>query len=775
VGDREDDDDDDDDDDDEDDDDDDDDEVVEFVPKKTGDRYSTPKFSRKKGKKNNPTTSSRDMIDSDNEEKKKDDDEDADDSAASNLPFDPNTAFSPHFVGAPIVLQECKEVFKAYARMKKSDPNVSFTGKLFAPIWNILSKQKDKSLSWKYQRAVGSLNSQWWYASPSFEKLSTSTENVDLFKSEASVVIRVGNAIMSNPAIVRNYSDKLQQILTVVSINEGALPVDDDAPTERRSRKPSSKAAKSPSLRRASKRSLNSSGEKKQPEKESKKSRRAAKDAGGVNNGDKLSQSGASAVGALMAMGGQLAATPKPAAATPKSAAATHKPASATPVPPPQRVFGPDAQRAAEALAAHRQQQLKQQPLPPTDLVSDSQREIARILDQINDSSFPPAAPSASTILEQRFVNNFASTLFSDCAFLASSVPENVLRSITSHGGKVAPSLSSLKSKAYSNHSVFFLGEPGCWREPNYVFAIASGIPALHYRWVEAVIRRDYNYLVHAFGDETPDLGASTEDIVAKRPQLQDVDMYEPLRLPVGGNLSAKAFELQNLQRDIVKPLSGMNVCVALEDAGKEAEWCMVLEAAGATCIASDTDAGSSDWDDLDVIFVDSLSLPPHVTAAAQRVTTALKSAQLIGARVLALSFVEESIALNTRVNLLNLQERFCIKEDYKGRVFAKKMGDGNRMEVGDVVEIMESSSRTTSTISWGRIKSFNDDGESMKVVMLTKHDSALVEQEGSVLLSIKLASVCGQVMLLGAREYQEISQGWGGATQKCFVYKSKK
>lgn len=348
--------------------------------------------------------------------------------------------------------------------------------------------------------------------------------------------------------------------------------------------------------------------------------------------------------------------------------------------------------------------------------------------------------------------------------FLTSGVENGVPDRVKNLGGTVLQGVEEVMKMEKVKGKVFFLSSPTCRRRTKYLFAVSRSLPMLHESWLADMEEKGRE--VSAF----------------------DSDLYSSKRLPVGLSNESGLFLLQRARHAThwrePAVFDGLRLAVSLEKRDAEKEWGHILSASGATVV--DTSAVGKGDCVVDAVLVDTVSLPPHVTAVPSRVARALGS---IGSRDGETPFLDLSWAIQCVIQRKKLEfdgvARYQVSRDILKnstaplKVFAIKVKVGPnlvRYEVGDAVKFGKNRSTSIGTIV--AIKGHQRGKRTLEVRILERNGNFVLADGGDngSHVNINEGDLRGHVVLLSSRDFEKVRGGYvPESDENTGVFKLKK
>ena len=363
--------------------------------------------------------------------------------------------------------------------------------------------------------------------------------------------------------------------------------------------------------------------------------------------------------------------------------------------------------------------------------------------------------------------------------FFGSGVGDNVKKTVDRLGGTFLNDVNrDFLQKNKVEKKVFFLSDVKNRRTPKYVLACALGVPMLNADWLFAL---EAEYIEHK------------KKNVGREPSAFDSSMYSRYRLPLGLSNESGLFVLQRARhaKNWSRPTAddsgrllfdGVSIAVALENIELEKKFVDIIQAAGAKVVnANDIETKDTK---LDIVLVDPLTMPPHVTAIPSKVGKILNkvSSYQPNAAVVDLSWVTQCIVQRTRVPIID-GERYKIdmskskspNKDAVVEVYSIKVKQFNgltRYEVGDSVNF----GKRGADLSHGRITSIKHRRKTrtntveLKVLELHNECELMDGGRGVYSVTIDESQLQGHIVILGGKDFGEVA--WSKATN---VFMQKK
>eukprot|EP00557_Chaetoceros_sp_GSL56_P002243 CAMPEP_0176502384 /NCGR_PEP_ID=MMETSP0200_2-20121128/14720_1 /TAXON_ID=947934 /ORGANISM="Chaetoceros sp., Strain GSL56" /LENGTH=1764 /DNA_ID=CAMNT_0017901443 /DNA_START=340 /DNA_END=5631 /DNA_ORIENTATION=- len=301
-------------------------------------------------------------------------------------------------------------------------------------------------------------------------------------------------------------------------------------------------------------------------------------------------------------------------------------------------------------------------------------------------------------------------------------------------------------------------------RTHKYILACALGVPMLNFEWLFELEEKFNEYK----GDRQT------------LPSAFDSHLFSKYRLPSGLSSATGLFPLQKARHAKYwnRPGSengsllfeGMNIMIALEDYESEKKWTDIIQSIGAT-VVSHNDIGKKGIK-LDTIIVDSVNMPPHVTAVPLRVGKVLSKAASYqpNAVIVDLSWANQCI-VQRKILQTDDDRRYRVdmskgKSPYREQVvdvYSIKVNQFNgltRYEVGDTVNF----ARNGDELSQGRITAikFNTKTRTntVEVKVLERNNVCELMDGGKGICSVTIdeKALQGHIVILAGKDYCEVA-----------------
>lgn len=382
------------------------------------------------------------------------------------------------------------------------------------------------------------------------------------------------------------------------------------------------------------------------------------------------------------------------------------------------------------------------------------------------------ASSSASSSRRQN--NGSIKLPFEGLTFFTSGVPNNIQATIKRLGGSILNDIGEkwLKPQNAFNR-LFFVSTPEKRRTHKYLLAGALGVPMMHVSWVKSIRALQEEHEKHGTNDP---------------PYPFNSELYTAHRLPLGLSNDTGLFVLQRARyaKKWSRPgqqhgsgaavFNDLNVAVSLPKVDMEKKWGEIIKALGG-CVVSHADLKKSD---VNIVLLDSVSLPPHETAAPERVSRTINLLRnrnsRSGSNVLFvdLSWVTQCIVQRTRVDLSGNGNRYRVSIDPPSssgggtELHSLRKDCGNavfvRYEVGDAVRFQR---RKDAPSTIGRIISVHHDGarrkNTLEVKLLEKHNDRELMEGGDDVPTVRISEdqLRHHVVVLSRSDYATLSNEW--------------
>lgn len=255
---------------------------------------------------------------------------------------------------------------------------------------------------------------------------------------------------------------------------------------------------------------------------------------------------------------------------------------------------------------------------------------------------------------------------------------------------------------------------------------------------------------------------------------------HASLRLPLGLSGATGIFALQKARHARLwsRPTNeyggllfeGMSIIMALEKPDHENKWIDIMQAAGATIVHGN----NIDRKDikLDIILVDSVNMPPHITAQPPRVGKILNRVATYQANgvVVDLSWATQCIVQRTLLQTdddrryrVDLSKGNSPNKGNSQNIYSIKVKQFNgltRYEVGDSIQFAkrgrEPSQGRIVSITHNRLTKKN----SVEVKVMEKHKDCELMDGGKGVYTVKIEEneLEGHIVILGGKDFGDVS-----------------
>lgn len=666
-------------------------------------------------------------------------------------------------------LYNCASIIKDFLKLGSEG---RFMRNLFTPLWKCISDDQgcpDKTLAWKYCRSkgAGNLGRDYWFCPPN-SKGSKGQFGVDYFTTEEAVVCHIAREVKNSTLVSVPHKDINHLEIKLSRAIEQHIPFDEIKSSASSTGRPNRRMVLSEPEKTSSFSALRGKGSAKSMINQS------------FSNSTKLTNQQAQLKSRDKNDNGAVSRT----VTFSQNAAKVLDPQATTAT---QWNMLPDYDNLAtnsgikKLLNTRRQSQMKRKGNPPA--IEGSRKKMKPSpstichLTQNPDDEHILIEPN---LYQPRWIKrslNKDLPLYGLC-FFGSGVGEKVRKTVDLLGGIFLADISGYNLKEENvKRKLFFLSDVNRRRTHKYILACALGVPMLNFEWLFE--------LEEQFNEYKRDN--------KKLPNAFDSYLFNKYRLPLGLSSASGLFPLQKARHAKYwsRPSSengsllfkGMNIMIALEDYELEKKWNDIIKSIGASLV-SHNDIGKKGVK-LDKIIVDSVNMPPHVTAVPLRVGKVLSKAASYqpNAVIVDLSWATQCIVQRT---LLQTDEDRRYRVDMSKSkspahrrhivdVYSIKVNQFNgltRYEVGDTVNF----ARNGDELSQGRIIAIKCNTKTrrntVEVKVLERHNECELMEGGKGFFSVTVdeKALQGHIVLLAGKDFVDVA--WSKSSN---VYLQKK